>query len=90
MKEKIFKYEITDKKQMVLIPKDAEILSCQIQNENVCVWALVNPQKENEEKYFECYATGEEMHQDMGIQRKFLNTVQFKNGLVFHIFERID
>jgi hypothetical protein len=73
------------------MPKDAEILTVQTQNEKPCIWALVNPENDKELRYFEVYGTGHGIHYDMGIERKYINTFQLDDGsLVFHLFERIN
>ena len=59
------------------MPKDAEILTIQTQNETPCIWALVNPEHD--------------IYYDMGINRKYINTFQLGGGsLVFHLFERVN
>ena len=91
MKKTIWKFqlEVLDT-QFIWIPKNAEILSVQNQNEVPCMWALVNPTEEREEKCFEIFGTGHDVHCDMGVDRKFIGTFQMQNGsLVFHIFERL-
>jgi len=53
MNKSIWKYqlEVTDN-QIVKMPKDAEILSVQTQNEEVCLWALVIPNNDKEDRTF--------------------------------------
>jgi len=46
-----FTLDLVDEQQ-VSLPKDAEILSVQVQNGNICLWALVNPEAEKETRYF--------------------------------------
>lgn len=90
MKKTIWKYELeVTGKNILLIPQDAEILSVQTQNETPCLWALVNPDSQLEERYFEMFGTGHPVHCDMGVNRKFIGTFQMSDGaLVFHLFER--
>ena len=91
MNKTIWKFElgVTDK-QIVTLPIGAEILSVQTQNETPCLWALVNPKSETEERVFEMFGTGHPVYCDMGIDRKFIGTFQMRNGrLVFHLFERL-
>jgi hypothetical protein len=89
MKKTIWKYELTPGKLSIEMPKDAEILSVQMQNDIPCVWALVNPENKVKEKVIEIFGTGHEMHCD-GISRKFIGTFQMHGGLlVFHLFERL-
>ena len=44
MKKQIWKFGINPNKIIVEMPKDAEILTIQTQNETPCIWALVNPE----------------------------------------------
>ena len=91
MENTIWKFELeVTEKQFIRMPKEAELLSVQTQNETPCLWALVNPNNEKEERCFEVFGTGHDMHCDMGIDRKYIGTFQMqKGGLVFHLFERI-
>jgi len=84
-----FQLQVLDT-QFIWIPKNAEILSVQNQNESLCIWALVNPTEETEERCFEVFGTGHEVGCDMGVDRKFIGTFQMNKGsLVFHLFERL-
>lgn len=91
MKKTIWKFQLQVlDTQFIWIPKNAEILSVQNQNEVPCMWALVNPTEEKEEKCFEIFGTGHDVHCDMGIDRRFIGTFQLHTGsLVFHLFERL-
>ena len=93
MKKTIWKFELNPSisgNHSFKIPKDSEILTVQMQNNNPCIWVLVNPNNEVEERFFELFGTGHDVYCDMGIDRKYINTVQMQEGsLVFHIFERL-
>lgn len=91
MKKTIWKFELeVADKQFIRMPKEAELLSVQTQNETPCLWALVNPNNATEERCFEVFGTGHTMHCDIGIDRKYIGTFQMQNGgLVFHLFERL-
>lgn len=91
MNKTIYKYPllVTDY-QEVLMPIASEILTIQIQDENACLWALVDP-KETIVEYrsIEIFGTGHPIHYDMGVSRKYISTFQLQGGnLVFHAFER--
>ena len=91
MTKQIWKFAIDPNETLVEIPKDAEILTIQTQNETPYIWALVNPENARELRFFEVYADGQDIHCDMGIERKYLNTFQLHGGsLVFHLFERVN
>ena len=72
------------------MPKDSTILCLQIdtKTETPCIWALVFPENELEERFFELYGTGHEIDNQSGIIRNYIGTYQ-KFGLVWHVFERI-
>lgn len=92
MNKKIFKYtlKVEERLQKILMDLDGEILTVQIQNNEITMWVLVNPEKNMEERYFEVFGTGQSIYYDMGIDRKYINTCQDSLGLVWHIFERTD
>lgn len=90
MQKTIWKFTITPTKLTVKMPKGAELLSVQTQNNMACIWALVYPENKPEERFFEVFGTGHDVPCDMGIDRKFIGTFQLDAGsLVFHLFERL-
>jgi len=89
--KRIFKYqmELVDK-QFIRLPKDAQVLDVQSQKETPCLWALVEPYNETEERCFEIFGTGHEVKFDMGVDRSYISTFQITGGsFVFHVFERL-
>jgi hypothetical protein len=60
MKKQIWKFAINQNKIIVEMPKDAEILTIQTQNETPCILALVNPENSKELRHFEVYETGQD------------------------------
>lgn len=72
--------------QMVPIPADAEILSVAVQRGNICVWALVDPDKPAQVREIEVIGTGHPM--EAGVSRKFIGTVVIE-PFVWHVFERL-
>jgi hypothetical protein len=69
------------------MPKGAEILSVQMQNNIPCLWVLVNPdEKDTDARNIETFGTGHTLYYDMGVTREFIGTFQTR-GLVFHVFE---
>ena len=89
MHKTIYKYPIkTTDLQNLIIPLTAEILSLQVQDNQPCIWALVDPkEKETRAVNLETFGTGHPVAYDMGVSREFINTYQLNNGLVFHVFE---
>ena len=96
MKKEIWKFNtlLGELKYFTIkMPAGAELLTVQVdQKDNTpCIWALLDPQAKEEERYFELYGTGHEIYYDMGIERKYIGTYQYDNGnFVGHIFERLN
>jgi hypothetical protein len=69
------------------MPKDAQILAIQAQNDEPQMWALVDPQAEMCKRTFNVYGTGTNVPDNPGVYR---GTFQLSGGaLVFHVFETI-
>lgn len=81
----IHKYKLNDK---MLIPSDYKILSIQEQNNELFMWALVDPDADNVEIYTECIWTGQDLEADMS-KHHHLATLQTKRGFVEHVFQII-
>lgn len=73
----------------IKMPKDAEILCVQVDQKNniPCIWAMVDTKNKLEDRYFELFGTGNLIHTDMGISRKYIGTYQIRL-FVWHLFER--
>ena len=85
---KIYKYEIEVTDQQTLqLPQQAEILSIQLQDGKIVLWALVDDKCEliKDNRFIECYGTGHEI--DDASELLFLDTIQYRGG-VWHFFER--
>jgi len=82
-----FPLKVTDG-QNISMPVGSEILTVQTQNEEPCLWALVDPKATTEIRFFEIFGTGHPVGYDMGVSRKYISTFQLRGGaLVFHVFE---
>lgn len=80
-----FPLAIVDDQQIVL-PKEATFLCVQMQNDQCCLWALVDPAQPTETKTIEIFGTG---HPIQAANRNYIGTVQeFDGALVWHIFYR--
>lgn len=83
----IFKYVLPahdSMHQIMLMPKGAEILSCQEHYGNIAIWALVDTEVAKVERHFEICETGVT---PMLEPRQFLGTVQFSRGTyILHVF----
>lgn len=66
------------------MPEGAEILTAQIQNGVLCLWAIVDTSKPETTRVIEIIGTGHEIQKG---ERKYIGTVYPDNGLVWHIFE---
>ena len=89
----ICKYEIDIQKadwQTIKMPTGAELLSVQVQHGTPVLWAAVDTELEHEDRNFEIFGTGIEMHANNGVSRRFVGTFQMHEGhLVLHLFERL-
>jgi len=86
----IWKYETSFDGQFIIkMPKDAEILCVQRDEKTSipCIWALVNPENEEELRHFELYGTGHSIP-NVGVNRNYIGTYQYQKGeFVGHLFE---
>lgn len=83
---KIWKWsiEITDR-QTLMMPAGAKILDVQVQDTDVALWALCNPDMPNVPRDIAIYGTGNHVPDSPG---QYLATVQTHNNkLVWHVFD---
>jgi len=81
-----FPLAVTDE-QSVIMPEGAEILCAEVQHEQLCLWALVNPDAPKQRRIIEVFGTGHDMPDGC---RKYIGTVQMMHGsLVWHVFENV-
>ena len=90
----IWKFELkVEDKQTIIMPVGAEIISVQSQHLEPVLWAMVKTDgyEETEGRIIEVFGTGQEIPEDMGIERIYLGTFQLDGGsFVGHVFERIN
>lgn len=82
---RVYKYpiKITDK-QSVEMPLSGKILTAQMQGDQLCLWALVDPDNDWEGyRIIYVHGTGHPIKEE---NLKYIATVQTR-GLVFHVFE---
>jgi len=86
----IFKYnlgyplEIKD----IEFPKGAELLDAQVVDEEIFVWAKVDPEAEVETRTIRTLGTGHQVPEDENL--KHIGTTQMFDGrLIWHVFEVI-
>lgn len=94
MNKTIWKYALEiETTNVILMPKGSEILSVELQNNKPFVWALVNPDEQNNEtKIIKMFGTGEDVSNGLTVNKRFLGTIQpIENGVAFafHLFEII-
>lgn len=82
-----FPLAVTDR-QIIEMPMGADILCVQMQRDSVCLWALVNPERDKAERIIDIYGTGHNMDDDY--HGYHIGTFQLNGGaLVFHVFEAV-
>lgn len=87
--KRIFKYIVNfNSKIPLVLPKGAEILTVQNQHGRPCLWVLVDPEAETEIRSFRVFGTGEFIHYDMGVEYKYIATVQ-DGQFIWHFFEQL-
>ena len=86
MKNSIWKFNFPIKDRITIqMPKGAEILTVQNQNEEGTLWAICNTEADKEPRYFLIYGTGHPIDTD---GKKYIGTFQVSGGrLVWHLFE---
>lgn len=83
---KIYKWTliVTDR-QTLQLPKNAAILTVQMQGERPQLWARIDTDAELETRVIHIYGTGHSMPKDAG---QYIATFQCHEGsLVFHVFD---
>jgi len=74
----------------ISMPKDTEILCVANQGEKVCLWAIVETEREKENRKFRIYGTGHEIRPNVGTPYNTYDTyigTAIMMGGVWHIFE---
>lgn len=85
--KKVYKYELAiDDYVSISMPKGSKILHLDLQYGRPFIWALVDPDAEEETRNFRVAGTGHEIG-DTYCQR-YIGSFMLMNGaLVFHVFE---
>jgi len=83
----IYKYQLFAGHDVMEMPKGAQVLTVQAQNDKPHIWALVDPYESSvEARRFGVYGTGHDMPDDLG---PYIGTFQLEGGsLVFHVFDQ--
>lgn len=89
---RIYKYQILPHyEQTISMPKDAKILSVQVQKGNAQMWCLINTDNEycSEARHFRVIGTGHDILEGEMEQLEYITTFQLDKGeYVWHLFER--
>ena len=84
----IYKYVLKNDRTVLDLPKGAKVLTAQMQDEDVCLWVMVDPKRENETRIFNMYGTGHTIINPE--QLVYVATVQMHDGeVVLHVFESV-
>jgi len=98
MNETIWKFEITPPVMgntcKVDLPRGAKVVSVNCIGDQMFIWVKFYVDMKDQDfvpHYFEIFGTGHEIHNDMGVDRKYIGTcLMHGGGLVWHVFERMD
>ena len=102
MLKKIFKFSIGTIENKITMPEGAQILSCDFQDDDLVVWALVDVERTKEEAViFDCVFTGQACNHIKIAKRKpyavaskstheFIGTATNRFGIVVHVFKVIE
>lgn len=90
----IYKYQLTAHgKQSIGMPKDAKILHADEQHGQICIWAELDFDPDDNDlraRMIEVFRTGHEIHEDIGTERVYIGTVKLQGGaFISHVYERI-
>jgi hypothetical protein len=83
-----FPLAVADNYQITM-PKGAQILTVQRQNEQACLWAIVDTNAEKERRVFEIHGTGNPIDDDAGLEHLFYVGTFQSSPFVWHVFERV-
>ena len=78
----VYKYKI---EKGLTLPRGAEVLKVGIQNNDFCLWALVDTESDTCIRHFEIYGTGHPV--EGANELNHLGTI-FEGAFVWHVFER--
>jgi hypothetical protein len=91
MEKTVWKFSFTPDDDIEIdMPEGAQILTVQIQFEQPCIWALVDPKSKLKKKRFKLIGTGHPIEINDIVDYRYVGTFQLMEGqLVFHLFERL-
>jgi len=81
----IWKYTLEPDCLSIAMPVGSKILYAREQRDQICIWALVDPEAKTETKQFEVYATGHDVPDRYG---EYIGSAHIMGGtFIFHVFE---
>lgn len=85
----IWKFPLfVEDEQIVRMPKGAEILHAAFQLGVLCLWAKVDPDADEEERYVRIAGTGHPISESGGM-RHIATVLTADGSLVWHVFETV-
>lgn len=87
--KEVWKYPLLlNDMQSIDMPAGAKFLTVQVQDDQACLWALVEPQAAREPRVLETYGTGHRLKpvDDQVLRREYVGTYQ-AGSFVYHVFE---
>jgi hypothetical protein len=85
MTQTIWKYSVSHVTHKLDLPQGAKILCVQIQNGYPVLWALVDPRQNVVPRTIQVTGTG--FNDSDRIFGRYISTVQFADGTVWHYFD---
>lgn len=81
----IYKYPLKGEATVCHMLPHAEVLTVQMQDNTIVIWAKAEPSTEREKRVFAIHQTGHEYEID---RERYVSTVQdTRSGLIWHVFE---
>lgn len=73
--------------QIIALPRGARLLTVQLQNDVICLWAEVDTERPTYRAHIEMVGTGHVMRSSMAVSQ-YLGTVQLHNRIVLHVYHQ--
>ena len=84
----IYKYTLVmADEQAVDMPEAAQVLDVQVQQAQVCLWALVDPVAPTAPRIIRIVGTGQSVSD--AVLLRYIATFQINGAFVFHVFEKL-
>lgn len=88
MEKTIWKFELGLAITKIEMPERAQVLTAQMQSNQLCLWALVDPDAKKRTRIFGVFETGYSISED---NITYITTFQVSGGaLIFHVFELLN